>query len=450
MKKSVLKSMMIALGTATAICVLLCAAIFRPQGIQWVILAGVGLASFGAAALVGTRCMGAALEPVRQFMEDVTAVRTQGKAIETDSLPYMELAVIGQEIGLLSANTRALHSRAMWEHGQAHKVLDALTDGVLLLDSELRVIFANAAADEAFGREPQGLMGELLTEASGAAPLAEGAQRAAGTPYPVTAHIALSEHRFGEAAIQRIATTEGGGESGFLIVIHDVTAQHESEAVRRDFFDAASRVLRTPTERIKGLAELLCSDMTLGGNKEEDVSKRLLSESRRLAAIMGKLTLLTRLENGDLVLPRVSFDLALLVQERCTRAEKAAKRLKVALTCKVQPCTYFAARGEIAVLLDELLDNALRFNRTGGRVEITLAVEQDAPCLRIFNTGDILTSEQARRIFERFYHGKNAAGAGLGLAIVRQIVLEYDGALLVTPAPDGNLFSVRFPKAAGA
>ena len=83
-------------------------------------------------------------------------------------------------------------------------------------------------------------------------------------------------------------------------------------------------------------------------------------------------------------------------------------------------------------------------------MEITLAVEQDAPCLRIFNTGDILTSEQARRIFERFYHGKNAAGAGLGLAIVRQIVLEYDGALLVTPAPDGNLFSVRFPKAAGA
>lgn len=445
MKKSILKGMMAALGIAAAGCAGLCAAVFRPQGVQWVVLVGAALAAFAGSALIGTRLTENALRPLHRFWGDLTAARLQGTPLTPESYPYEELKAIGEEVTLLCARTDTISRRLTWERGQIKNALDALTDGVLFLDSSQQVVYANPAVCQAFGMERTALTGTPLSSAACASPLTEGVVRAAYTPYPITAHISLAEHRFGEASIQCVPTKEDGTDDGVMIVIHDVTAQHESEQVRKDFFDAASRILRTPTERIKGLAELLCSDMPLGGNKLEDVSKRLLAESRRLAAIMGKLTVLTRLENGDLVLPRVPFDFAALVQERCMRMENTAKRLGVVLTRQAQDCTFCAARGEIAVLLDELLDNALRFNRKGGRVEVSLTVENTAPCLRVFSTGDVLTAEQARHIFERFYHGKNATGAGLGLAIVRQIAMQYDGAVLVTPAPKGNLFSVRFP-----
>ena len=104
----------------------------------------------------------------------------------------------------------------------------------------------------------------------------------------------------------------------------------------------------------------------------------------------------------------------------------------------------------VVVLAGNLITNAVKYNRQGGRVEVNLTNENGAPCLRVFNTGEPIAPEYAQRIFERFYRidkgrSKAAGGTGLGLAIVKHIATNYGASVTVTAAPDGNTFTVLFP-----
>ncbi len=436
--------MLAALGAAVLCCTVLSAAIFRPRGVQLCVLVSAGLASYAAAALLSAYLSAKAAEPLRAFLQQLTAMRTQGRQLSPDACGCPELAAIAAELQMLSAQAVSLTERAQSERRCAGEMLDALEEGILLLDGDARVLFANKAGCNALGAERDALRGSALRDFEAARPLCE----AIGRTPPAAVDIPLPGGRIGQAVIQLAPRVDASGDAAALIVIGDVTAQRETEQVRRAFFEDAAQILRAPAERIKNYAELLCNDMPLGGHKVEDLSKRILKESSRLRAVVKKMILLSRLENGDLSLPRGTLDMAALVRERCNRAEEAAKSHGVSLTCETQDCTLCAARGEMAELLDELLENALCYARTGNRAHVSLTVESDAPCLRVANTGEPLSPEQARRVFDRFYHGRSSSGAGVGLAIVQQIARSYGALCLVTPQPDGALFTVRFPAAA--
>lgn len=406
MKKRIFVSMLPAMGAAAAVCVAAAALLTALHVSPWIALPAAGLFGFAASAA-------AALRAAEQNARD--AQREQ--------------------------------ERLRYERDRLANTLDCLAEGILVLDTAANVRYANTAACTALYADRQALLGNPFSIAAAAAPLRANVAAALERGEPGSVDLPLPDGRTARASVFPLAA--GGAAGGALIVILDVTAERESAGVRRQFFASAEEILRTPTQNIKGFAELLASDMPLGGNKQQEISKRMLREVAGLNQLIGKLIVLSRMENGDLSFSRVQLDLADVANSCCDSAAQRAQQLGVTLSRSLVPCPLFASLWEMGELISSLLDNALRYNRAGGRVAVSLTIENNAPCLRVTNTGDPIPPEQARRIFERFYRigrGKSPGSAGLGLAIVKHIAGNYGAIVTVTPQPDGNTFTVRFPR----
>ena len=401
MKKRIFVSMLPVMGAAVAVCTLGAALLTALHVSPWIALPAAGLLGFAAAAA-------AALHASEQNAQEVE--RT--------------------------------HTRLTQEYDRLSYTLDCLAEGIMMLDAAAQVRYINTAACTALYTDRQALLGSTFSNAPATAPLRANVAAALERGEPGSVDLPLPDGRTARASVFPLSA------GGALIVILDVTAERESAAVRRQFFASAEEVLRTPTQNIKGFAELLSSDMPLGGNKQQEISKRMLREAANLNQLIGKLIVLSRMENGDLSFSRVQLDLADVVNTCCDNAAPRAQQLGVTLSRSLVPCPLAASLWEMSELTSDLLDNALRYNRAGGRVAVSLTIESDAPCLRVTNTGDPIPPDQARRIFERFYRigrGKSPGGAGLGLAIVKHIAGNYGATVTVTPRPDGNTFTVRFP-----
>ena len=264
--------------------------------------------------------------------------------------------------------------------------------------------------------------------------------------------MAEATRRFAEGNFDTRMHDYGAGEIGELASAFNAMADslQETERQRREFIANISHELKTPITSIKGFAELLCSDMPLGGNKQETISKRILKETMRMSSLISDIIMISRLESGDITFEREVLDLAAVVSECCSDAAEFARSSKVSISCTTQPCVLSASHREMSELAGNLITNAVKYNRQGGRVEVNLTNENGAPCLRVFNTGEPIAPEYAQRIFERFYRidkgrSKAAGGTGLGLAIVKHIATNYGASVTVTAAPDGNTFTVLFP-----
>lgn len=365
-------------------------------------------------------------------------------------------AVLGFAAAALLAWRAAQHTaqsaeherrRLLYERERLAEILGCLSEGILVLDRDGQVRYANTAACTALYTDRGALLGHAFFDIPAAASLRPRLAAALQRGEPSSADITLPDGRIERASLYPTAL---GTSPGALVVLLDVTAEREAAAVRRQFFDSAEEILRTPVRNIKGLCELLTSDMPLGGNKQEEISKRMLREASNLTQLIGKLLILSRMENGDLVFSRVPLDLADAVRACCDNMAQRAQQLGIELRSTLQPCPFSASLWEMSELTANLLDNALRYNRAGGSVSVSLTVEHGAPCLRVANTGEPIPPEQARRIFERFYRigrGKSPGGAGLGLAIAKHIAERYGAVITVTPNPNGNTFTVRFPAA---
>ena len=319
-------------------------------------------------------------------------------------------------------------------------------EGILILDPAAQVRYANTAACMDLYADRHILLGSALSGVPAAAPLRANVAAVLERGEPGSLDLPLPDGRTARASV--FPFSAGSMTGGALIVILDVTAERESTEVRRQFFASAEEILRTPARNIKGFAELLASDMPLGGNKQQEISKRMLREAANLNQLIGNLMVLSRMENGDLSFSRVQLDLADVVRSCCDNTAQRAQQLGVTLSHALVSCPLYASLWEMGELVSDLLDNALRYNRAGGSVFVNLSIENHAPCLRVTNTGDPIPPEQARRIFERFYRagrGRSPGGAGLGLAIVKHIAGNYGATVTVTPPPEGNTFTVRFP-----
>ena len=391
-------------------------------------LLGAGLVAFAVAAFVATRVAKTVTDPISDFTESLKNVQEGGARLEPEKYPYEELQAMAGDINRMSEEIARNMRRLEREKAKIDYILDNMNEGFVLLDTDQNILHATRNI-----------------------PLIDGVAAVLKKGGHVAVDMPLPDKRKGEVNISRVKPEDTGAiDGGAIIIISDVTAQRNAAKMRQDFFESASHELKTPITSIKGFAELLCSDMPLGGNKQETISKRILKETMRMSSLISDIIMISRLESGDITFEREVLDLAAVVSECCSDAAEFARSSKVSISCTTQPCVLSASHREMSELAGNLITNAVKYNRQGGRVEVNLTNENGAPCLRVFNTGEPIAPEYAQRIFERFYRidkgrSKAAGGTGLGLAIVKHIATNYGASVTVTAAPDGNTFTVLFP-----
>jgi two-component system, OmpR family, phosphate regulon sensor histidine kinase PhoR len=241
-----------------------------------------------------------------------------------------------------------------------------------------------------------------------------------------------------------------------IVVISDITERARLERVRRDFVANASHELKTPVAGIRLLAES-AETAAADGDDEQAVAfaRQIATEIERLQRLVGDLLDLSRLESAPA--PDAICDLRVVVDNAVVSHRAAAFRkgldLEIDLSA-VRDTDVFAAADptDVAIALDNLLDNAIAYTEAGA-VSVAVDTDESYVTVSVADTGSGIPAEELPRIFERFYRvdrgrSRDSGGTGLGLALVRHVVERSDGSVNVTSElGSGSTFTLRLRRA---
>jgi signal transduction histidine kinase len=318
-------------------------------------------------------------------------------------------------------------------------ILGSMQEGVLLFDAEHRTAFANAALTHHLGAEPDRVDNLFPVD------LRDAVRRVAASAEVATVDI---ERTSPDRWLRITATPAGDG--AVLLVVTDVTDARRTDAVRRDFVANASHELKTPAASIQAVAETLRSAADADPEAVHRFAAQLEREALRLSRIVADLLDLSRLETGSELDERVRLDS--LVREEAERSDDHAREAGVRLVVEAQAATVTGSARDLSLLVRNLIDNAIRYTKPGGSVEIAVRGEPTGGIsLVVRDTGVGIPNRDLVRIFERFFRvdrarSRETGGTGLGLAIVRHVAENHGGSVEVrSELGAGSSFTVHLP-----
>ncbi len=324
------------------------------------------------------------------------------------------------------------------------QVTGSMREGLVLLDEHDSILSINAAAQALFGADAQCVGRDFLT-IERSHELSAAIQAAV-----VDGHSEVRAERAGRVYqfdISRI--TSDGKFLGTVILAFDITEQEFAERNRREFTANVSHELKTPLQGIIGSAELIENGMV----KPDDLPRfvgHIHAEAARLVTLIDDIIRLSQLDEGD-AMPTEPVDLLAVSQEAAENLQDAAAARGVTVGVTGQPAVIPGVRRLIYEIVYNLCDNAIKYNRDGGRVDVTVAAGADGSSITVADTGIGIAPEHQGRVFERFYrvdksHSKASGGTGLGLSIVKHAVQYHHGRIELESTPGtGTTIRVVFP-----
>ena len=325
------------------------------------------------------------------------------------------------------------------------QITGSMREGLVLLDEHGSILSINAAAQTLFGADAQCVGRDFLT-------IERSHEISAAIQAAVTdGHSEVRAERAGRVYqfdISRI--TSDGKLLGTVILAFDNTEQEFAERNRREFTANVSHELKTPLQGIIGSAELIENGMV----KPEDLPRfvgHIHAEAARLVTLIDDIIRLSQLDEGD-AMPTEPVDLLAVSQEAAENLHDAAAARNVTVSVTGQPAVLPGVRRLIYEIVYNLCDNAIKYNRDGGRVDVTVAADAGGSSITVADTGIGIAPEHQGRVFERFYrvdksHSKASGGTGLGLSIVKHAVQYHHGRIELESTPGtGTTIRVIFPK----
>ena len=324
------------------------------------------------------------------------------------------------------------------------QVTGSMKEGLVLLDERGTVLSINAAARELFGAAEDCVGADFLTvERSHDMSAAVEKARESG-------HSELRMPRGGREYQFDISRIESGGETvGTVILAFDITEQEYAERNRREFTANVSHELKTPLQGIIGSAELIENGMV----KPEDVPRfvgHIHTEAARLVTLIGDIIRLSQLDEGDEI-PKERFDILTEAKSAVDSLAPAAAARNITLSAEGESAEINGVRRLVYEIVYNLADNAIKYNKDGGSVRVTVEKRGGDAVLTVADTGIGIAPEHQSRIFERFYrvdksHSKASGGTGLGLSIVKHAVAYHHAKIELESAEgEGTTIRVIFP-----
>ncbi len=241
---------------------------------------------------------------------------------------------------------------------------------------------------------------------------------------------------------------QDGVPEGVVLLILDDTEKERRETLRREFTSNVSHELKTPLTAISGYAELIMNG--LAGDRTAQFAETVHHEASRLLSLVNDILHLSRLDEGELALDPAPIELSEIVSEVSARFSPIAAERGISILCE---STRAAIRGNRRILdemLSNLVDNAVKYGKDGGRVTVRLSREGDSVILAVEDDGIGIPLDQQERVFERFYrvdksHSREIGGTGLGLSIVKHGAYYHRARLELESTPDvGTTVTVTF------
>ena len=366
--------------------------------------------------------------------------------IKTD-MSEPELYAVLNQINDLNANIHS-HMRATdGERVKLNTVLSSVSQSIIALDKSRRIVFANKSAMSLFHGWHKDVGRDLVYLIKNIE-LCDGISRHLDENY---SFVCSYEDKELSVVIAQVTDDAISDNIEAILVITDITNEKLIEKQKSDFFANASHELKTPITVLQGFSEVLM-------NKEgmDETSKRQLErihkESVRLGSLISDMLMLSKIEGGDT--PEKAYTEVVLQDLACevfNELEEEIKKRNITATITGEG-KIVADRNMIFELIENLVSNAVKYNKDGGSVSVTITDTTEGVCLQVKDTGIGIEKEHLPRLCERFYrvdksHSKRIGGTGLGLAIVKHICAIYGADLSIDSTfGEGTTFTVVFPK----
>lgn len=371
------------------------------------------------------------------------------------------------ELGTLADSLRSMNKQIRAREGEVREtaellstVLTGLKEGVLAVDNESRVLFANPAARSILAIPNDQFIGRPLADIT-RNPMLRLAVTRAMMDNPNTnddeAPLQMISESSPNRAYMLIASRLGGTPvPGVVIGFQDVSEIRELERMRQEFVSNVSHELKTPLSNIKAYAE------TLRGGAIDDakVSREFLTciekQSDRLSDLILDMIRLARIESGQQGFDITSVSIAEVIDVAFHRNEAIAKERGVSLHCDNELPDYFVRADEegLQQIFDNLIDNAVKYSKQSGNVLVEWRTNDENDLIvSVKDDGLGIKPEDQKRVFERFYRVDKARSSelgstGLGLSIVKHMARAFGGGVsLESEYGYGTTFHVRLPQA---
>jgi two-component system, OmpR family, phosphate regulon sensor histidine kinase PhoR len=341
------------------------------------------------------------------------------------------------------------------ERNQSAAILRSMAEGVAVIATNQRLVFCNESFCRALGIESASWSMRPIAEVIRQSDLLGAIQKALAGSETIQSELVVGTVRTRSFAVTAAPVRANGGAAGAVMVLHDISELRRLERARRDFVANVSHEFKTPLTVIQGFAE------TLLGGALDDPQHRvhfldiIRSNAVRLGRLTDDLLRLAQIEAGKVQLEFRPGRLGEVIEPcvETARVNAAAKNLTLETECSPD---LPAVRGDLSSLqeiLQNMLDNAVRYTPETGRISIRAEATDRAVVLSVTDTGIGIPKEHQERIFERFYRvdaarSRELGGTGLGLAITKHLVEAHGGRIEVeSEVGRGSTFSVFIPRA---
>lgn len=375
-----------------------------------------------------------------------------------EALPVPDSEEVGNLAEALNEMARqcAYRIQAMeQQRNEQDAVFTSMMEGVLAVDSDLRIISMNEAASRLLHVDANSIKGRPILEAVRNMALRDFVRGALLSPTPVEAELTVGQREPLLLKVQGTVLRHGPGQAmGAVIVLNDITRLRRLEEVRQDFVANVSHELKTPITSIKGFVETLLDDPNPSPENVRRFLQIIEKQANRLDAIIEDLLSLSRLEQNkaatSLKIERAPVLPVIEAAVELCQHQAEARSIRLQVECPDR----LAAHLNTPLLeqgLVNLINNAIKYSDEGQAVFIHAYEEDGMLMIEVIDEGAGIHANELDRIFERFYRvdkarARDQGGTGLGLSIVKHIAQVHSGNVTVSSTPgEGSTFTLRFP-----
>ena len=363
---------------------------------------------------------------------------------------YDELSPFLQRIAAQNREIDARMAEIRKQQQEFSMITENMNEGLFVVDRNYQILSYNKSAMQIFGMDPGQAHENLL-----AVNRSEGFRNAVdsalkgrhtqenlelnGRVYQIIAN-AVCQPDFAEDMV------------GAVILVLDVTEKEAQEQYRREFTANVSHELKTPLTSISGIAEIIRNGIV----KPEDIphfAGKIYDEAQRLITLIGDIIKLSRLDENQVPMERETVDMLEMARDVVQQLSSVARKSGVTLVANGSHGQVQGVRQVLGEMVYNLCENAVKYNRAGGRVWVDVQQVADHVVLRVKDTGIGIPAAEQGRIFERFYrvdksHSKAVGGTGLGLSIVKHGAALHHATISVSSEPEqGTEITLTFPAA---
>ena len=418
----------------------------------WTLAAAVFLVSSALSYLL----VGRIIEPVAEISRAVDAMAKGDYQQRVYLANRDEFGQLATKLNRLSQDLDNRMTKLSESHERQATVLGGMLEGVIAVDRRERVVFANAAAARIFDFRPGMVEGRRLLEVVRNHTLDEAVTAALATRQPQRFE---STQESGDKMSVAIQATPLPGDPcpGVVLVMHETTELRRLESLRRDFVANVSHELKTPLSSIKAYAETLRNGALSDPQASVTFVERIQEQADRLHHLILDMLSLARIESDQEVFEIGSVSVEEVVEACLAAYRPAADGKKIQLVAEPQTadCHVQADPEGLREILDNLVDNAIKYTPESGRVIVRWRAMEEAgveggkvATIEVEDTGIGISPDALPRVFEQFYRvdkarSRELGGTGLGLAIVKHLAQSFGGGVFArSQSGRGSTFTV--------